>query len=159
MKKTHDMIVAQDWSKLLSLDELSREMATSRVLNGFKALQPNFAPTFKRQRNTAVDPTLGTSSVVEDANYSRKFYDKKRLPSYTDRILYKSMSAFAEKIKPEFFEAVEATMSSDHKPVRAGFKVVLPGNGVRDINVSVVSEKWCWCWCCLVVVGVSRGWW
>jgi hypothetical protein len=57
-------------------------------------------------------------------------YVPDRMPSYTDRIAYKSQPRFAgsDHIKPLFFESCEAVATSDHKPVRACFEITLPEN-------------------------------
>lgn len=57
----------------------------------------------------------------------RVYYSEKRLPSYTDRILYKSLPRFSsdEHIRPLYFESCEIASSSDHKPVRACFEIKL----------------------------------
>jgi hypothetical protein len=47
------------------------------------------------------------------------------MPSFCDRILYKSLPIYKENIKPLFFDSCEAANSSDHKPVRGGFEVNL----------------------------------
>jgi len=71
-----------------------------------------------------------------------KFYHPKRIPSYTDRILYKTMAAFKDHIEPLFFESCEEALSSDHKPVSAGFKLQLSrGEGGILVHRSVVGRK------------------
>ncbi len=152
MKRVLDLILKEKYDDILHYDELNREIAAMRVLNGFIALKPAFPPTFKRTRDmilsipkvlsTATDTTIeGTSSSTtppgtltkmsnskEEAVLAKEhvmcaYYHHKRIPSYTDRILYKSMPAFKHNIRPMFFQSVETAISSDHKPVRAGFQV------------------------------------
>jgi hypothetical protein len=69
------------------------------------------------------------------------FYHKKRIPSFTDRILYKSMPAFASNVNNLFFESCEQAVSSDHKPVRAGFELAI-GKGDRGIAVDKQLLAW-----------------
>lgn len=157
------MIVAEQWDQLLAMDELNREIASGRVLNGFVPLQPHWPPTFKRTRDLIIPSTTvgkkttyhltpgpaagsrrgstGGSTKKSDAAAAatdRNVYDYyhiKRLPSYTDRILYKSLPAFQGKnLQTLFFESVEGATSSDHKPVQAGFEIRLCG-GKDDIRV------------------------
>jgi hypothetical protein len=148
------MIVKEQWKELLVYDELNREIAANRILNGFTALQPSFPPTFKRARGEVIQqgssPTAGTkwllkkSSAATDDNSSitsettkggvDSYYHKKRIPSFTDRILFKSLPTFQDGCQPLFFESCEAATSSDHKPVRAGFNVKLI-KGAADIIV------------------------
>lgn len=65
----------------------------------------------------------------------------KRLPSFTDRILYKSLPAFKDRLSPGKFTSLESVTSSDHKPVQASFELETIG-GLNDI---------------LVLPGMSRG--
>lgn len=184
MKKTMDMIVKEQWTDLLLFDELNRELAAGRILNGFIALQPSFPPTFKRVRNYAIqkNPNFSdkfgqstgsgkervreyvlrkaTSStkkkdgVISESDVGKRslqaeeaqavispeeltvedFYNDKRMPSFTDRILYKSMPAFTEMLTSLYFRSCEEALSSDHKPVYAGFELKLT-NAEEDIKI------------------------
>jgi endonuclease/exonuclease/phosphatase family metal-dependent hydrolase len=153
-KKLFDMISKEQWKEMLELDELNREINSGRVLNDFVALQPAFPPTFKRSRNLAIPPrqshgllkwNFRRGSVTEDSIRNSQsaateersvaeFYHEKRYPSFTDRILFKSMKTFEGHVTPDFFTSCETAMSSDHKPVRAGFTVNLT-KGRSDIYV------------------------
>lgn len=151
------MISKEQWTELLEMDELNREIKSGRVLNEFVALQPSFPPTFKRTRNQAipartnhgllkwslrrgsvsVDDAYVASATAAQAAEDRsvaEFYHEKRYPSFTDRILYKSMKTFEGQVRNEFFTSCETAMSSDHKPVRAGFEINLT-KGRTDIFV------------------------
>ena len=150
MARIHDMIVKEEWGSLLSFDELNRELAAGRALNGFTALQPSFPPTFKRKRQNQIaespNPaafsrgvdakTWVLSGEKDNANFSRNFYDAKRLPSYTDRILYKSLPGFKANLKPLAFKSIESCISSDHKPVKGLFELSLT-KGTADILTPV----------------------
>lgn len=145
-KKVLDLIVREQWKELMQFDELNREIDSKRVLNGFIALQPSFPPTFKRTRGESIKQVSGPtspstrwelrrSSVSDYDNVSVKtYYHHKRIPSYTDRILFKSLSTFSDHCRALFFESCEAAVSSDHKPVRAGFQIKLT-KGSQDILV------------------------
>lgn len=129
------------FDEIIAHDELNREIAANRVLNDFIALQPkHFPPTFKRQRGIALTPEiLSNKSTGSNTNSQeiQSFYHPKRIPSYTDRILYKSMPTFASALEAKFFDSCEAAISSDHKPVRAGFEV----NIYRGISAIRVDSK------------------
>lgn len=262
-----ESIVEQKWDELLALDELIREMGGGRVCVGFKALEPEFAPTFKRirrrgllpppvvvqelhsktERKLSVDAsvcsesgaanfnadtsrsnlsrdfeaeyaqlaaqpdiglmktelksswlnqtnntsgaivkkTVGFTDVVLDqqtgngqadsrcefestklflillviiisiAN-SREdgivslmngvenisdFYNTVRLPSYTDRVLYRSLPMFETHLKVDSFTSVEAALSSDHKPVQARFRLTLTPDPIKAIRVRPGRES------------------
>eukprot|EP01038_Epipyxis_sp_PR26KG_P007396 gene7396-10080_t len=160
--KVLDLISKSQWDELMKTDELNREIAAGRIMNGFIALTPNFPPTFKRARNVSfpksflerkgeglliskqksmnvIDVTSDTdqlppSRMNSGSKFVDEFYNEKRIPSYTDRILYKSMSCFEDNIDVLFFESCELAISSDHKPVRAGFTIDIT-QGERAITV------------------------
>lgn len=123
-------IAAGNYSAILARDELNRELAANRTLMGFTALQPAFNPTFKRKRRMVLrDSDKGTDGVSVES-----YYDHKRMPSYTDRILYCSLPGFVDDLSPIIFDSCEETDSSDHKPVYAKFVLSTHG-GARDIKV------------------------
>jgi hypothetical protein len=123
----------------MEYDELNREIAAKRILNEFIALQPSFPPTFKRIRKECImksssPKTVGLNWIYSNAEGIKSYYHKKRIPSYTDRILYKSSVTFQNWVSPLFFESCENALSSDHKPVRAGFNLKI-SKGENDIVV------------------------
>lgn len=52
------------------------------------------------------------------------FYDQKRIPAYTDRVLYKSLPGFKKNLKEVAFNSCEECVSSDHKPVVCTFELM-----------------------------------
>lgn len=137
MQAIYKMIENMEWNRLLDLDELNREIAAGRIFKGFSPLRPSFPPTFKRRRNMALIDANGTepnsTTTVQSnnrltdglANQMGKYYDPKRLPSYTDRILYTSWPGFKDNLKPLSFSSYENVPSSDHKPVAGVFQLDL----------------------------------
>ena len=72
-----------------------------------------FPPTFK------YDP--GTNQFDTSS--------KQRVPSYTDRILYKWRSCSQNKITPLHYDSVQDVLTSDHKPVWGMWEVsIRPGH-------------------------------
>jgi hypothetical protein len=67
----------EDWTALLSSDQLRREMANNRVFCGYTETPVNFPPTYRWCR--------------DDAEFSNK---NEQAPSYTDRILFRLVSHF-----------------------------------------------------------------
>ncbi|CAN0369194.1 unnamed protein product, partial [Scytosiphon promiscuus] len=76
-----DLVEASNWPKLWEADELLRELRAGHLLAGFHTEPPAFAPTFKGVRGE----TTG--------------YSAKRIPSYTDRILWKSLPGHASNLE------------------------------------------------------------
>lgn len=87
---------------LLSADELSSALKNQDVLVGFQTSNPTFKPTFKVHR------------------FKPLTYVDNRVPSYCDRILWKSLPGFTQTISPipGSYEACGKYDASDHKPVR-----------------------------------------
>ena len=158
MTKLFHMITEERWEDMLKLDELNREMAAGRTLVEYEALQPSFPPTFKRTRNKSIWKREDSCSPLESAidaatagNQTQKlfeldmdgsdgnadittssFYNNKRLPSFTDRVLTRSMPAFKGSLRSESFTSGEEATSSDHKPVMAVYTLKTYG-GLRGI--------------------------
>ena len=78
------------WNDIVQYDELCREINEGRVLPGFTCALPRFPPTFKRIRQKCLPADMSKLSMSELKGY----YDAKRLPAYTDRILYRSLPGF-----------------------------------------------------------------
>ena len=79
--QVQELIATKNWPKLHAYDELLREVGAFNVLSDWKTIQCDFAPTFKVSR---CKPT--------------EEYNPKRVPSYTDRILFKSFPGFRDKL-------------------------------------------------------------
>lgn len=103
-------IEQRDWPALQAADQLAQEMAKQSVFVDFTALPTNFAPTFKL--------TKGRDGLSTDA------YNPKRVPSWTDRILFRA--APHARVRPGRCEAIHETLcSSDHAPVRCAFDITV----------------------------------
>lgn len=123
----------KNWAEILAKDELNREIVARRALTGFTPLMPHFPPTFKRAR--------GKEIVNEDVGSDvTTYYHHKRWPSYTDRILYKSMPNFQRNLMNLDFTSFENVTTSDHKPVKADF-IIIPTKGAHDIRVVDPGDK------------------
>lgn len=115
-----DIVERKDWQALYELDELSRALQSKHCLTGYRTPDCLFPPTFKVERS---------------AGHS---YVEQRLPSYTDRVLWKSNHKLATKVQALVYEPINSFASSDHKPIRAAFEIELnasfklPGKGPRS---------------------------
>ena len=87
------------------MDQLKRQMIEKKTLSGFILPKASFPPTFK---------------VIRNEKWS---YTTQRIPSYCDRILYKSLPAYSENIELLEFTSCPEITTSDHKPVSATFKI------------------------------------
>jgi hypothetical protein len=130
-KTASKWVEGNEWSVMLAKDELNREIRDNRALNGFTALQPSFPPTFKRIRHIQI-PKQGDKWNLTTSNIT-DYYDEKRWPSFTDRILHKSMPGFAPNLRNISFQSYEEIDSSDHKPVKAVY-MLRPSKGAEGIK-------------------------
>ncbi|CBN79626.1 conserved unknown protein [Ectocarpus siliculosus] len=90
------LVEASDWPRLWEADELLKELRAGRLLAGFQGIRG------------------------ETSGYSAK-----RIPSYTDRILWKSLPGHAANLDLLKFTSFPEITSSDHKPIHAAFVVKL----------------------------------
>jgi len=101
------LIEKQEWEKLLDKDQLRGAQNTGDAFVGFNEGDSLFSPTFKVRR-------------VEGIHYNPQ-----RIPSYCDRVLWKSMPAWADHLQQESLESVLEVTTSDHKPVVSTFSLAL----------------------------------
>lgn len=95
---------------VMETDQLGWLMQKGTVFRGFKEHLITFKPTYKYDPGT---DNFDTSS-------------KQRIPSYTDRILFKHTSS--SPVRPLHYDSVQGVTTSDHKPVWGMFEVrVKPG--------------------------------
>ena len=76
-------------------------------------------------------------NLTEDSDETPQihiFYDKKRIPSYTDRILHKSYPGFKNNLRFLNFKSCEIVPSSDHKPVFCDFLLQTTAGGINIIK-------------------------
>ena len=92
---------------LHSADELMAARRDGNVLVDWNTEPPAFKPTFKVLRGQKLE------------------YQKKRIPSWCDRVLWKSLPGAAKFIRQTHQEACAGFLTSDHKPIRAGFEVAM----------------------------------
>eukprot|EP00039_Didymoeca_costata_P001178 m.50393 g.50393 ORF g.50393 m.50393 type:complete len:579 (-) comp10667_c0_seq2:163-1899(-) len=90
---------------LYKCDELQGCLDRQEVLLGFETWKPTFSPTFKVIR------------------WRPNEYVKNRIPSYCDRVLLKSLPGYKDKIDQIMYQSCKEYVSSDHKPIRAGFSI------------------------------------
>lgn len=131
-------------------DQLSNLMSRGLVLSGYEEAQwpPPFPPTYKCRIQhqdvslKASSASSGSSSSPTQSVHSNSAtlpdtpttadYDESRVPSYTDRILFKSKVANQKTtVKCLQYTSVSTIDSSDHKPVYALFEVDLESGGPR----------------------------
>ena len=96
------LVQEEKWSELMAMDQLRRAQRDGAALVGFEEGDPHFAPTFKVEQGLPITK-----------------FQSKRIPSYCDRILWRSMPHLQGKVRLINLNSVPAVTTSDHKPVRA----------------------------------------
>ena len=86
----------------LNYEHLKKNMAQDKVLNGFQESELNFPPTYKFVSNT-------------------NEYVKDRVPSWTDRILFKINKGIVSNVDHVSYRSIPELRQSDHKPVYAEY--------------------------------------
>ncbi|XP_066433998.1 phosphatidylinositol polyphosphate 5-phosphatase type IV-like [Eleutherodactylus coqui] len=103
-------IEGRDMSSLVELDSLNEAKSNGSIFKGFHEDTIRFHPTYKFD--------VGTDNYDTSA--------KQRIPSYTDRVLYKCQHA--GDVQAIRYDACPIIKTSDHKPVYGVFAVKLrPG--------------------------------
>lgn len=110
-RKSVSLLIRQNLQKLLrAKDQLSREAEKGEIFHGFCEGPLSFRPTYKYD--------IGTDDYDTSA--------KERVPSWTDRILYRvSTSATNIKAHVQDYDSIETVKASDHRPVKALLKINL----------------------------------
>ncbi len=114
-----------EWQRLLAADQLIQEMGKGRVLAGcLEPTAPAFRPTYKFDRGT-----VGNSERA----YAE---EKQRTPSYTDRILFKSLDPGRQAVALSY-QSFESLDTSDHAPVSAGFALKAASFAVQPVQTPI----------------------
>ena len=106
--ETKKLIADNDFPSLLANDQLLTQRNAKTVFNGFQEQTITFLPTYKYDIGTCQYDTS----------------EKKRIPAYCDRILWKINPLNFEAqdwIHPISYKSQDSITTSDHKPVMASF--------------------------------------
>mmetsp|Transcript_4739 Transcript_4739/g.29931 ORF Transcript_4739/g.29931 Transcript_4739/m.29931 type:complete len:455 (-) Transcript_4739:3588-4952(-) len=125
-------IEKREWGKLSAADTLAIERENGRALCGFEEGTLQWPPTFKYNRVKDAD---------EDGFTDSNPFNTKRLPSYTDRVLYHSLPCLKNRLILKYYRSCQSTKSSDHKPVLSLFALKLgtPKAHLRCLTVRLSS--------------------
>jgi hypothetical protein len=144
------------WKDILAHDQLIDEMKKHRIFIGFTEPKISFAPTFKIVNGSNGQWILPTPPhSAEGKRYRRPVpgteinsiphysprYDPKRIPAYTDRILY---------VQRPHFQHIDNTYSSistkgsDHLPVACSYKLEAPLVDEEKLHLLKVNFAKAW---------------
>lgn len=118
-----EWIDTKNWDALYKADQLQKQMKQCPIFTGFKEGPLRFPPTYKYERFSNEYACDETGQV-------------KRLPSYTDRILWRIGTLEDDPkgipdLRLDTYSSAESVFSSDHRPVHALFTMTF---GVEDIG-------------------------
>ncbi|XP_043695972.1 type I inositol polyphosphate 5-phosphatase 2-like isoform X2 [Telopea speciosissima] len=103
------LVAKKQWDELINSDQLSKELRSGRVFDGWKEGMINFPPTYKYE--------LNSDTYVGESPESPKEGEKKRSPAWCDRILW-----LGKGIRQLVYKSAEIRLS-DHRPVSSIFLI------------------------------------
>ncbi|KAG0338106.1 hypothetical protein BG000_004551 [Podila horticola] len=101
------LLKTHDYDTLLKHDQLAAQRTLLKAFSEFEEGPIDFAPTYKYD--------VGTN--IWDSS------EKRRVPSYTDRILWWSRDPSKDSVEQIYYRSHVEHLISDHKPVSAFFKL------------------------------------
>ena len=139
-----DLAARGRFDALVEGDQLRREMSRGRALRGFAEAPITFAPTFKLETSSSPDSGVeedpGRRGDVDVGERSRREYARKRIPSWCDRVLVRSLSP-ARACRFLTYASCPGVRSSDHAPVYASCELDFPSRGVSGASLLSSSTK------------------
>ncbi|KAG0354023.1 hypothetical protein BG005_006792 [Podila minutissima] len=106
-EQVKNLLKTNDYDALLKHDQLAAQRTLFKAFSEFEEGPIDFAPTYKYD--------VGTN--IWDSS------EKRRVPSYTDRILWWSRDPSKDSVDQIYYRSHMDHLISDHKPVSAFFKL------------------------------------
>ncbi|KAJ6805861.1 type I inositol polyphosphate 5-phosphatase 2 isoform X1 [Iris pallida] len=132
--EVRELVATKQWDELIKCDQLSNELRSGRIFDGWKEGLIDFAPTYKYEMNS--DKYVG-----ENAREGEKM----RTPAWCDRILW-----LGKGIEQLLYRRSELDLS-DHRPVSSTFLVEVEVFNQRKLqralnftNPDVLPENLCY---------------
>ena len=119
LDETLDLIFKSDFQSLLKYDQLRNQIEQKKVFNNFQEGTIKFKPTYKYTVKEDTYDIIKNSSG--QASISGSGSSKVKLPSWTDRVLWKTNDGTSAKLIQ--YSCINTITISDHKPVYALFNV------------------------------------
>ena len=138
-----DLAARGRWDALAEGDQLLREISRGRALRAFSEAPLSFAPTFKLETFDG-DAPPANATIVTDALEKRntpqntREYAKKRIPSWCDRVLARSLSP-AHACRFRAYASCPGVRTSDHAPVHLSCELDFPSE--RECRNSEFSSE------------------
>ena len=104
----HDLLNREQWESLIEMDQLKHAQEGGYAFAGFQEGTISWPPTFKVKRVPGLT------------------YNPQRVPSYCDRVLWKSLPTVISCVEQTKYNPVPEVSTSDHKPIVAHFTISVP---------------------------------
>jgi phosphatidylinositol-bisphosphatase len=124
LNDTLKLIMEADFDKLLRFDQLSRQLNEKRAFLDYKEGSVRFRPTYKYTVKSDVYDMVTNANGVQTVSGRGSSTVKPKLPSWTDRVLWKCTDS-VDMVELIQYSSIQTITISDHKPVYGIFNVKL----------------------------------
>lgn len=124
LSETLNYINSSNYDELIKFDQLTREKSNQKVFERFEEGRIKFRPTYKYLIKSDVyeKQALLVNSEFNNADNEANSIGKVKLPSWTDRVLWKSFNLKCNLVQ---YSCINTITISDHKPVYGLFDLEL----------------------------------
>ena len=124
--RVRELVAKRDWASLRDRDQLKYAQRRGHALVDFTEAVADYEPTFKVNRSLAPSPEQGYGAP--------KNPKKLRVPSWCDRVLWRSLPHLEGALAHKSTRPVPGVTTSDHKPLCSTFALTLSPPLVRSLH-------------------------
>ena len=141
--RVRELVAKRDWASLHDRDQLKYAQRRGHALVDFTEAVADYEPTFKVKRGLAPRPEEGYGTPKDPK--------KLRVPSWCDRVLWRSLPHLEGALVHKSTRPVPGVTTSDHKPLCSTFALTLWPPLVRSIHPVVLRFSG------LALIGTAAG--
>ena len=124
--RVRELVAKHDWASLRDRDQLKYAQRRGHAFVDFTEAVADYEPTFKVNRSLAPSPEQGYGMP--------KNPKKLRVPSWCDRVLWRSLPHLEGALAHKSTRPVPGVTTSDHKPLCSTFALTLSPPLVRSLH-------------------------
>ena len=124
--RVRELVAKRDWASLRDRDQLKYAQRRGHAFVDFTEAVADYEPTFKVNRSLAPSPEQGYGMP--------KNPKKLRVPSWCDRVLWRSLPHLEGALAHKSTRPVPGVTTSDHKPLCSTFALTLSPPLVRSLH-------------------------
>ena len=124
--RVRELVAKRDWASLRDRDQLKYAQRRGHAFVDFTEAVADYEPTFKVNRSLAPSPEQGYGAP--------KNPKKLRVPSWCDRVLWRSLPHLEGALAHKSTRPVPGVTTSDHKPLCSTFALTLSPPLVRSLH-------------------------